>query len=151
MNWVVLVPSSMRFASRTASLSRNGSDVYLHPCWRRYVPPSGICWKQEQFIQANPHGAMWRSWFGRRTVLCAFVWISGASMRRQRRTHTLCPTSRRPWKAWQGQHISRQWISSWASGRLRWPWNRSSTQPSWWVTSGSTSLPTCHLGCVMCL
>ena len=32
MNWVVLVPSSMRFASRTASLSRNGSSVYLHPC-----------------------------------------------------------------------------------------------------------------------
>ena len=48
-----------------------------------------------------------------------------------------------------GQHISHKWISSLASGRLRWPQNHSSTWPSWWVTLGSTSLPTCHLGCAM--
>ena len=31
MNWVVLVPLSTRFATRTASLSRNSSGIYLHP------------------------------------------------------------------------------------------------------------------------
>ena len=146
MNWVVLVPLSMRFASRTVSLSMNGSGIYLHPCWRRYTSPSGICWKQQRFIQANPHGAKWWSWS--RTVPCAFVWISGALTHGQR-TRTLCPTSRRPWKAWWGQHISNQWISSRTSGRLRWPWNCSSTRPSQWVTLGSTSLPTCCSCCVM--
>ena len=73
----------------------------------------------------------------------------GPSTRVQRRTRTLCPRFRRPWKAWWGWHISNQWISSWASGKLRWPWDRNSTQPSRWVTLGSMSLPACCLGCVM--
>ena len=54
-----------------------------------------------------------------------------------------CPRFRRPWKAWWGQHISCQWTSSWASGKLRWPQARNSIRPSQWVTLGSTSLPTC--------
>ena len=32
MSWVVPVPLSMRYASRTASLLRSGSGVYLLPC-----------------------------------------------------------------------------------------------------------------------
>ena len=32
------------------------------------MPPSGICWKQEQFIRANPHGAVWLSWSRRKTL-----------------------------------------------------------------------------------
>ena len=50
---------------------------------------------------------------------------------------TLCPTFRRCWKAWWGQHISRQWISRQASGKSRWLWGHSNTQLSQWVTSGS--------------
>ena len=61
----------------------------------------------------------------------------------------LCPTFRRHWKAWWGQHISHQWISSQASGKSRWHRSCSNTQPSRWVTLGSTSSPACHLGCVM--
>ena len=57
---------------------------------------------------------------------------------------------RRHWKACWGQHISHQWISSQASGKSRWLQNHNNTQPSWWVTSGSMSLSTCHLGCEMC-
>ena len=34
------------------------------------------------------------------------AWTSGASMHIQRRTRTPCPRFRRPWKAWQGWHIS---------------------------------------------
>ena len=41
---------------------------------------SGICWRWGQFVQANHHGAMWWSWSGRRTVLCASVSILDASM-----------------------------------------------------------------------
>ena len=63
-----------------------------------------------------------------------------------RRIHTLCLTFRRCWKAWWGQCISPQWISSQASGKSRWPLSRSNTQPSWWVTLGSMSSPTCRLG-----
>ena len=65
---------------------------------------------------------------------------------RIRRTCTRCPRFRRPWKAWWGQHISHQWISSQASGKLRWPQVCNSTWPSQWVTLGSSSLPTCHSG-----
>ena len=49
------------------------------PLLEEVRPSSGICWKQERFIQANPHGAMQLSWFRRRMVLCTFLWISGAS------------------------------------------------------------------------
>ena len=59
------------------------------------------------------------------------------------------PAFRRHWKAWWGQHISHQWISSQASGKSRWLRNPNNTWPSWWVTSDSISLPTCHLGCVI--
>ena len=93
--------------------------------------------------------AMWLSWSGRKMVLCISAWTSGASMHIQRRTRTLCPRFRRPWKAWQGQHISRQWISSWASGKLRWPQTCNSTWPSRWVTLGSMSLPACRSDCAM--
>ena len=39
------------------------------------------------------------------------------SMCGQRRICTLCPASKRHWKAWWGQHISHQWISSQAFGK----------------------------------
>ena len=119
MNWAAPVPSSMRYASRIVS-----------PCWRRCAHHSGICWKQGQFIQANQHGAMRWSWSRRRMVLCASVSISDASTCRQRRIHTLCLTFRRHWKAWRGQHIFRQWISSQASGKSRWLQSHSKTWPS---------------------
>ena len=45
-------------------------------------------------------------------------------------------------------HFS-QWISSQASGKSRWLQSCSNTRLSWWVTSGSSSSPTCHSGCVM--
>ena len=54
---------------------------------------------------------MWWSWSGRRMVLCASVLILDASTHGQRRIPTLCPASRRCWKAWLGQHISHQWKS----------------------------------------
>ena len=50
------------------------------PSWRRYAPLSEICWKQEQFIRANPHGATQLSWSGRRMVPCISAWTSDASM-----------------------------------------------------------------------
>ena len=48
-----------------------------------------------------------------------------------------------------GWHISHQWISNWASGKLRWALDHSSTWPSQWITLGSMSLPTYCSGCVM--
>ena len=48
-----------------------------------------------------------------------------------------------------GQHISRQRISSRASGKSRWLLSHSNTQPLRRVTSDSMSSPTCRLGCVM--
>ena len=67
----------------------------------------------------------------------------------QMKIPTPCPTFRRHWKAWRGWHISHRWISSQASGKSRWLWGQNSTQPSQWVTSGSTNLPTCCSDCVM--
>ena len=64
-----------------------------------------------------------------------------------RRTRTPCLRFRRPWKVWQSRRISRQWISSWAFGRSRWPQDRNSTRPSWWATLGSMSLSACCSGC----
>ena len=46
-----------------------------------------------------------------------------------------------------GQCICRQWISSQAFGRSRWPQSCSSTWPLRWGNSGSTSLPACCSGC----
>ena len=140
MSWAAPVPSSTRYASRTANPLRNGSGVYSHPCWRCALH-SRICRRRGRFIQANHHGAMRWSWSRKRMVLCASVSISDASARGQRRICTLCPTFRRHWKAWHGRHISRQWISSQASGKSRWFQNHNNTQPSQWVTSGSMNLP----------
>ena len=50
-------------------------------------------------------------------ALCISVLTLDASTCRQRRIRTLCPTLRRHWKAWWGQHISCQWISSQAFGK----------------------------------
>ena len=55
--------------------------VYPCPSWRRYTPLSGICWKQERFIRANPHGATRLSWSGKRRVPCVSAWTLDASMR----------------------------------------------------------------------
>ena len=85
----------------------------------------------------------------KKDVLCASGLILDASTHGQRRIPTLCPTYRRHWKAWWGQHTSHQWISSQASGKSRWCRSHSNTQPTWWVTLGSTSSLTCHSGCVM--
>ena len=148
MTWAAPVPSSMRYAPRTVSPSRSSSGTYLHPCSRRCVHHSGICWRWGRFAQANHCGAMQWSWSGRRMVLCTSVLISDASTW-GRRICTLCPAFRRHWKVWWGWHISCQWISSQASGKSRWPLSHSNTQPSRWVTSGSTSSPTCCSGCVM--
>ena len=60
-----------------------------------------------------------------------------------------CPAFRRHWKAWWGQHICHQWISSQVSGKSIWLRGHNNTQPSRWVTSGSMSLPACHSDCVM--
>ena len=57
-------------------------------------------------VQANPHGVTRSSWSGRRTAPCISAWTSDASTCVQRRTRTPCHRFRRPWKAWQGQHIS---------------------------------------------
>ena len=148
-SWAAPVPSSMRYALGMTSPSRSGFNIYLHPCWRRCAHHSRICWRQRQFVQANHRGAMQWSWSGRKMVLCASVLILDASTHGQRRIPTLCPTYRRHWKAWWGQHTSHQWISSQASGKSRWCRSHSNTQPTWWVTLGSTSSPTCHSGCVM--
>ena len=113
----------------------------------RYVPLSGIRWKQGQFIWANPHGATQLSWSRRRMVPCVSAWTSDASMSILRKIRTPCHKFRRPWRAWWGWHISHRWISSQAFGRSRWPWDHNSTRPSPWGTSGSTSLHTCPLGC----
>ena len=42
-NVVALVWLSMRFKSPTVSRLRSGSGVFLHRCWRRCWPCSGIC------------------------------------------------------------------------------------------------------------
>ena len=150
MSWAAPVPLSMRYAWRMASPSRSSSGVYPLPCWRKCVLHSGICWRWGRFVQANHRGAMRWSWSERRMVFCASVSISDASTCRRRRICTLCPAFRRHCKAWRGQHISHQWISSQASGKSRWLQNHNNTWPSRWVTSGSTSLPACRLGCIMC-
>ena len=117
--------------------------------WRIPPPLSEICRKQERFIQANPLGARWSSWSRRKTVLCISVWSSGTSTQERRRTCTPCLRFRRPWKAWRGWHICHQWISSWASGKSRWPRDPNSTRPLRWVTLSSMSLPACRLVCAM--
>ena len=45
-SWAAPVPLSMRNASRTVSPSRSSFGIYLHPCWRRCMHHSGICWRQ---------------------------------------------------------------------------------------------------------
>ena len=72
MNWVALALWSTRSASRMRNLLKNGSGIYPHLSWRRYMPISGICWRLGQFIQANPHGATQLSWSGRRLAHCVF-------------------------------------------------------------------------------
>ena len=62
------------------------------------MPPSEICWKQERFIQANPHGVMWSSWSRRKMVPCISAWTSGASMCVRRRTRTPATDSGGPGK-----------------------------------------------------
>ena len=42
MNLVALVWLSIRFESQTVSHLRSGSGVFLHCCWRRCMPCSGI-------------------------------------------------------------------------------------------------------------
>ena len=79
--------------------------------WFQHIPPPLLvevrtCWKQEQFVQASPHGVTQLFWSRRRTVPYGSAWTSGTSMHVRRRTHTPCHRFRRPWKAWRGQHIS---------------------------------------------
>ena len=79
-----------------------------------------------RFIQANHHVARQWSWSGRRMVLCTSVSILDASTCGRRRI----PSFRRHWKAWWGQHTSRRWILSQASGRSGWHRSHSNTQPA---------------------
>ena len=53
MNLVALVQLSMRFESLTMRCLRSGSGIFLHCCWRRCTPCSGICWMQGPYVPAN--------------------------------------------------------------------------------------------------
>ena len=120
MNWVVLVPSSMRFALRMASLSRNGSGV----------PPllEEVCTSLRDMLEAgaiHPRQSPW----------CNAVVL----VRKKDSTLCFCMDFRRlntrtKKDSYPLPHIQEA-LQQYTAFTV--------------VTLGSTSLPACHSGCAM--
>ena len=102
----------------------NNSEPFKE--WFRCIPPpllEEVCTSLQDMLDAgaiHPRQSLWWNTVllvRKKMALCASVLILDISTHGRRRICTPCPTSKRHWKAWQGQHISCQWISSQAFGK----------------------------------